>query len=121
MGMVTFGESMVLFQPLGDAPFSHAPLFTRSVAGAESNLAIALSRLGLKTRWLSRLGTDPFSNLIESTLRGEGVQVKAARDPSAVFFHKWGNRGSQTSIRFLERPPDRQKRFDPGATHGRAR
>ena len=99
MGMVTFGESMVLFQPLGDAPFSHAPLFTRSVAGAESNLAIALSRLGLKTRWLSRLGTDPFSNLIESTLRGEGVQVKAARDPSApsaVFFRELG-RGEPTA------------------------
>jgi len=93
MDVVTFGESMVLFQPLGDAPFGHAPLFVRSVAGAESNLCIALSRLGLSTRWVSRLGTDPFGDLIESTLRGEGVQVVAARDssaPSAVFFREFG-------------------------------
>jgi len=93
MDVVTFGESMVLFQPLGDAPFGHSPLFVRSMAGAESNLCIALSRLGLSTRWLSRLGNDPFGDLIERTLRGEGVQVMAARDssaPTALFFREFG-------------------------------
>lgn len=91
--VVAFGESMVLFQPLGDAPFGHSPLFTHSVAGAESNLCIALSRLGTQSRWISRLGADPFGDLIENTLRGEGVAVRAARDPNAptaVFFREFG-------------------------------
>jgi 2-dehydro-3-deoxygluconokinase len=88
--VVTMGESMVLFQPLRDGPLAHEPLLTRGVGGAESNVAIALSRLGRKTRWVSRLGRDPFGDIIQSTLAGEGVDVSfVARDESAstgVFF-----------------------------------
>ena len=90
--LVTLGESMVLFQPLRDGPLAHEPLLTRAVGGAESNVAIALSRLGHKTRWISRLGRDPFGDIIRSTLAGEGVDVSfVARDesaPTAVYFRE---------------------------------
>ena len=90
--LVTLGESMVLFQPLRDGPLAHEPLLTRAVGGAESNVAIALSRLGHKTRWVSRLGRDPFGDIIRSTLAGEGVDVSfVARDesaPTAVYFRE---------------------------------
>ncbi len=88
--VVTIGESMVLFQPMGDKGIKYEPLFTKSLAGAESNVAIGLTRLGKKVRWISKLGKDSFGNFILSTLTGEGVDVsKAIRDerfPTAVYF-----------------------------------
>jgi 2-dehydro-3-deoxygluconokinase len=55
---------MVLLQPPQDGALAYAPLLQRSVGGAESNVALALSRLGKKTRWVSRLGNDPFGDII---------------------------------------------------------
>lgn len=95
--VVTIGESMVLLQPMSEGPLAYAPLFTRSIAGAESNVAIGLSRLGLNVRWISRLGADPFGDLIVSTLAGEGVDVSLAeRDPAyptSVYFKEFKGYG----------------------------
>ncbi len=92
MDVVTFGEAMALFQPLGDKNLAHAPLLTKSVAGAESNLAIALSRLGKKTRWISRVGNDPFGDIVLKAIAGEGVDVsQVERDesaPTGIFFRQ---------------------------------
>ncbi|WP_416151174.1 sugar kinase [Salipaludibacillus sp. HK11] len=88
--VVTIGESMILFQPSPEGTISYAPFFTSSVGGAESNLVTALSRLGLKTRWISHLGQDPFAKLVISALSGEGVDVSEVKQvgnaPTAVFF-----------------------------------
>lgn len=87
--VVTLGETMVLFWPAGDEPLGEARLFARSCAGAESNLCIALSRLGRRARWISRLGDDPFGAVIRLTLTAEGVEVIAPADtaaPTGVFF-----------------------------------
>ncbi|MDG5787871.1 sugar kinase [Evansella sp. AB-P1] len=88
---VTIGESMILFQPMPEGSIAYAPLYSKSVGGAESNVALGLSRLGKNTRWISRLGKDPFGDIIMSTLAGEGVDVShVIRDeeasPTAVFF-----------------------------------
>jgi 2-dehydro-3-deoxygluconokinase len=88
----TLRETIVLYLPLHDGPLSYAPLFTRAVAGAESNLAIALSRLGKRARWVSRVGADPFGDALVQAVRGEGVDASfVARDPAAptaVFFRE---------------------------------
>ncbi|QAS52184.1 sugar kinase [Halobacillus litoralis] len=88
--IVTIGESMVLFQPYTGGTIKYTPLLTKSVGGAESNLAFGLSRLGRKVRWISRIGDDPFGELILSTLAGEGVEVthveKDHEHPTALYF-----------------------------------
>ncbi|GGC84059.1 2-dehydro-3-deoxygluconokinase [Thalassobacillus devorans] len=88
--VVTIGESMVLFQPYTEGTINYTPLLSKSVGGAESNLAFGLSRLGKKVRWISRLGSDPFGDLILATLSGEGVDISyAKRDdnaPTALYF-----------------------------------
>ncbi|MBB6731627.1 sugar kinase [Cohnella zeiphila] len=95
--VVTLGESMVLLQPMSEGPLAYAPLFTRSLAGAESNVAIGLSRLGLSVRWISRLGADPFGDYVLATLAGEGVDVSLTeRDgafPTAVYFKEFKGYG----------------------------
>lgn len=95
--VVTIGESMVLFQPLQDGPLSYAPFFTRTIAGAESNVAIGLTRLGKRVRWISRVGRDPFGDVIVRTLAGEGVDVDFVdRDdsaPTAIYFKEFKGYG----------------------------
>lgn len=95
--VVTIGESMILMQPLTEGPLAYTPLFTRSIAGAESNVAIGLSRLGRRVRWVGRLGADPFGDMIASTLAGEGVDVSCVeRDPqhpTAIYFKEFKGYG----------------------------
>jgi 2-dehydro-3-deoxygluconokinase len=90
--VVTFGEAMALFAPLGEKNLAHAPLLTTGVAGAESNLAIAVSRLGKRVRWISRVGNDPFGDIILKAVAGEGVDTSLVeRDATAatgVFFRQ---------------------------------
>lgn len=75
LDVITFGESMVLFSPGDKGPLRHIHQFTKSIAGAESNVAIALSRLGHNVGWFSKVGDDEFGRYIEFMIRGEGVDV----------------------------------------------
>jgi 2-dehydro-3-deoxygluconokinase len=82
--VVTFGESMALFRADPGESLRTARRFTRSIAGAESNLAIGLSRLGRSAGWFGRVGDDPLGLGILDTLRGEGVDIsRAAVDETA--------------------------------------
>jgi 2-dehydro-3-deoxygluconokinase len=73
MDVVTIGESMVLFTPQSTLKYSQN--FSRSIGGAETNVAIGLSRLGHKAGWISKVGNDEFGKAITSFIRGEGVNV----------------------------------------------
>ena len=90
--MLTAGETMVLLDPAGDGELAVGDELTLRIAGAESNFAIALGRLGVRTTWISRLGTDPLGDALERALELEGVDVRfVRRDATAqtgVFF-KW--------------------------------
>ncbi|MBO8173329.1 MAG: sugar kinase [Bacillaceae bacterium] len=90
MDVVTIGETMAVFTPEQNGMLRHARTFSMTFAGAESNVAIGLSRLGHRTRWISRVGTDEFGEAMVSFIRGEGVDVDfVKRDslfPTGVFF-----------------------------------
>jgi len=81
--LVTFGETMALFVARRTGPLRFARDFDLGLGGAESNLAIGLTRLGHAARWIGRVGVDEFGDLIRSTLTGEGVEVRAIADPDA--------------------------------------
>ncbi len=76
--LVTFGESMALFRADPAEPLRTARRFSRSIAGAESNLAIGLCRLGCDAGWFGRVGDDPLGLSILDTLRAEDVDVSRA-------------------------------------------
>ena len=91
MDVVTIGESMVLFTPDSIGSLTFASKFDKTIGGAESNVAIALSRLGHQVGWISNLGQDDFGIYIRNTIRGEGVdtsQVKFLDDYSTAVFFK---------------------------------
>lgn len=90
MDVVTLGESMVLFVPHSEGPLRFAGTFEKSIGGAESNVMIALARLGHQTGWIGRVGDDEFGLFVRHFIRGEGVDTsRVAFDPAhptAVFF-----------------------------------
>ncbi|HJV17118.1 MAG TPA: sugar kinase [Bacillales bacterium] len=77
MDVITFGESMVLFHPSRRGPLRYVQEFEKKVGGAESNVAIALARLGHDVSWISRLGNDEFGLYIRNFIRGEGVDTSS--------------------------------------------
>ncbi|EMA50613.1 PfkB domain-containing protein [Halococcus morrhuae DSM 1307] len=91
--VLTLGETMVLFSPDEPGPTKHQQTFKKSLGGAESNVAIALSRLGNDVTWHSTLGADPHGKYVNSFVRGEGV------DTSTVEF----TNDAPTGIMFKER------------------
>lgn len=79
LDLVTFGESMILFNPDSNGALRYVHTFSKSIAGAESNVAIALSRLGNSVGWFSKLGNDEFGRYITSVIRGEGVDISRVK------------------------------------------
>lgn len=90
MDVVTFGETMVALNPANPGSLDTVVQFQRSVAGAESNVAIGLARLGHQVAWVSRVGADSFGRLVYKSLRGEGVDVSHVavdpKHPTGVYF-----------------------------------
>lgn len=82
-GVVTLGETMALLWPPEVGLLRHAPALRLSIAGAESNLAVGVARLGVPASWLGRVGDDEFGRLVSMTLSGQGVRTTAIVDPSA--------------------------------------
>lgn len=79
---VTMGEAMRLLVAEQGVGLERARWFGSSVAGAESNVAVGLSRLGHRTIWLSRLGDDPSGRAVLRELRSEAVDTTAVEiDP----------------------------------------
>jgi 2-dehydro-3-deoxygluconokinase len=92
--IVTIGEPMMVFNGPADAPISVGASVAATFAGAESNVAIALARLGHAVRYLSVLGDDLFGRAIARGLRGEEVDVSglkfSAEHPTGVMFkNRW--------------------------------
>ena len=67
---------MVLVAPASPGRLRHATSVTLSIGGAESNVAIGLSRLGVPATWLSALGDDELGELVLHRLRAEGVDTR---------------------------------------------
>lgn len=90
LDVLTLGEAMVSFRSGG--PLANGSPQTLRVAGAESNVAIGLARLGHRVAWAGRVGGDAFGSVVLRTLRAEGVDVtRAVIDPER-----------QTGLMFVE-------------------
>lgn len=75
MEVVTFGESMVVFNPNTNGPLRYIHTFTKSLGGAESNVATAISKLNHSVGWFSKVSDDEFGKFIIDAVRAEGVDT----------------------------------------------
>ncbi|WP_088186533.1 sugar kinase [Desulfosporosinus sp. FKA] len=101
MDVVSFGESLVVFNPDTPGPLRQVNGFRKSLGGAESNVLIALARLGHKVGWFSKLGDDEFGRYILNSIRAEGVdtsQVKMLRQESTGLLFKENYQSSNPNV-----------------------
>jgi 2-dehydro-3-deoxygluconokinase len=90
--LVGLGEAMVAFLPDRIGPLRSVTTFERAMAGAECNVLIGATRLGLRCAFASRVGDDEFGAYIVETLRGVGVDVSCVsvdrEAPTGIFFRE---------------------------------
>lgn len=80
--IITIGETMAAMAPQDYGPLRYVKGFQPRIAGAESNVAIGLARLGHSVAWISRLGADEFGEYVFREIRAEGVDVSGVQfDP----------------------------------------
>jgi 2-dehydro-3-deoxygluconokinase len=77
--LYTFGEAMALFLTQDTDNVVDAKVFRRSSAGAEGNVAVALSRLGLKAHFFSHFGADELGTAVLHDFIAEGVDVSGVK------------------------------------------
>lgn len=99
--LVTVGETMGLLASPSPGPLRHQTHLALSIGGAESNVAIGVARLGIRSTWISRLGADAIGDLIERELTAEHVRVVARREPSRPTGLMIKNRHSMTHTEVL--------------------
>ncbi len=111
-----FGEAMLLLVADRPGPLEDAEAFHKRTAGAETNVAIGLARLGLKVGWASRLGTDSMGRYLIKAMSAEGIdcshvicdaaqktgfqfkgRVLDGSDPP-VEYHRQGSAASQMGV-----------------------
>ncbi len=73
LDVVSMGETMVSLRT--GTPLRLGGTMTMTMAGAESNVAIGLARLGHSVRWGGRVGADEVGAFILRTLRAESVAI----------------------------------------------
>src|SRR5215212_2260762 len=87
LDVLTFGETMVRLVPKGFTRLEDAQELECRVGGSESNVAVALARLGLRTAWISKLPANPLGMMVERRVRSFGV------DTSRVIWEEGGRAG----------------------------
>jgi len=88
--VITIGETMVCFSPDSLSPLRYVNRYHTRIAGAESNLAVGLAKLGHRAAWISRLGDDEFGRYVQNVVRAEGVDAESVhfdvKRPTGVMF-----------------------------------
>jgi len=74
--VVTLGEAMLRMCPADGGRLREATSLDSFVAGAEANVAAALSSLGVQTEWVSALPSNPLGERVASALRTAGVGLE---------------------------------------------
>ncbi|MFD9704132.1 sugar kinase [Lentzea sp. NPDC059081] len=118
-GVVCLGETMVMMVPADPGPVHLVRTWHRAVGGAESNVACHLTRLGVRSSWVSAVGDDSFGLAVLDTVGGYGVDVSGVRvdpvrptglyvkeaspDGSPVRYYRRGSAASGMGLEMIDR------------------
>jgi 2-dehydro-3-deoxygluconokinase len=86
--VVTFGETMLRLSPPGYQKLEQAQSVDIHIGGSESNVAVGLARLGLRSAWFSALTDNGLGRYIETRIAAQGV------DTSHVLWMQTGRVGT---------------------------
>ena len=74
--VLSFGETMAMWVAEQAGDLAQVEHFHKRIAGADSNVAIGLARLGFNVAWLSRVGADSLGRFVRATLQAEGLNCQ---------------------------------------------
>jgi 2-dehydro-3-deoxygluconokinase len=113
--LLTVGESMLRFSVPAGRLLADAPAFDVHVAGTESNVAVAVARMGFTSRWLSRLPNNVLGQRIADTISAQGVDCSgiAWSDTERVgtYFLEFGASPRPTKVLY-DRVPSAARNMD---------
>jgi 2-dehydro-3-deoxygluconokinase len=76
---VSLGESMLRLSVPAGRRLDDTRMLEMELAGAESNVSVALARLGWRVGWVSRMPDHALSNAILRALRSDGVDISVVK------------------------------------------
>ena len=82
--VTAIGELLIDFAAR-DTDAAGYPTMKANPGGAPGNFLAALSKYGLRTAFLGKVGTDAFGGLLINTLKEAGIETKGIRQDSSVF------------------------------------
>ncbi|VVO44782.1 sugar kinase [Pseudomonas fluorescens] len=105
--ILSFGETMAMFVAEQTGDLAQVQNFHKRIAGADSNVAIGLSRLGFKVAWLSRVGADSLGRFVLDTLQGEGLDCSHVQvdplHPTGFQFKSREETGADPQVEYFRR------------------
>jgi 2-dehydro-3-deoxygluconokinase len=116
MDLVTFGEAMVRFSPPALQRLEQASTLEATVGGSELNVAVLAARLGVASRWVSRLPDNALGRMIEGRAREQGVDARVewtADGRVGLYFVELG--GARISSVLYDRAGSAISRVTPGS------
>jgi 2-dehydro-3-deoxygluconokinase len=100
--VVTFGETMVRLSPPNHRRLEQTNILDVSIGGAEWNVAVDLSRLGISTAWVSRLTDNALGWMIRNKAREHGVDTShitwTKGDRIGIYFVEFGATPRPSSV-----------------------
>jgi len=75
LDVITLGETMIRLSPPNHERIEFATQLDFKVGGSESNVAVALARLGLKVGWISKLTDNALGRKIENELKRWNINL----------------------------------------------
>ena len=105
--LVTFGEAMLRIELAS----THEP----TVGGSELNVAVLAARLGVPSRWVSRLPDNTLGRLIEEQAREQGVDARVEwTSDGRVGLYFLETRGARIGSVLYDRAGSAMSRVTPG-------
>jgi fructokinase len=78
--IITCGELLIDFVPtVSGVSLLEAPAFKKAPGGAPANVAVGVSRLGISSGFIGKVGDDPFGHFLAKTLEDCGVDIQGLR------------------------------------------
>ncbi|WP_386081961.1 sugar kinase [Vreelandella sp. F11] len=105
--ILAFGEAMTMFVAKEHGEMSSVENFQRRIAGADTNVAIGLARLGFHVGWLSRVGNDGFGCFVRQALEAEGLDCRHLHidpaHPTGLVFKERAQNGVDPNVEYYRR------------------
>jgi 2-dehydro-3-deoxygluconokinase len=100
--VITFGEAMIRLSPPNFRRLEQATSLELQIGGAELNTAVALTRLGRSSAWVSRLTDNSLGRLIANRAREVGVDTRhvvfTKDDRVGLYFLEFGAAPRASSV-----------------------